>query len=306
VNTASPRGSGRPHNNLQPYLTFYFSISLQGVFPTPLVAMRVALRPVRDADEPFLLRVYAGTRAEELAPVPWTAEQKAAFVGQQFAAQTAHYAQHYAGMRADVILVDDVPAGRLPVARWAEEIRIVDISILPELRGRGAGSIVLRGLLDEATAAGKRLSIHVERENRALGLSERLGFRRVGEHGVYLRMECDPADAQAGSPRRQGQRSLDAVLAAIPRDDGEPLTMGDRQHLVRRLDGNATSVPGAGASVNPGSACPNGPCSTREPPQNVSGIGCSDCTRREITTLTLRKRDSSYTSGVLPSWCATK
>jgi ribosomal protein S18 acetylase RimI-like enzyme len=159
--------------------------------------MRVALRPVRGADEPFLLCVYAGTRAEELAPVPWTPEQKAAFVAQQFAAQTAHYSQHYPGMTADVILVDDVPAGRLLVARWPEEIRIVDISILPELRGRGAGGVLLRRLLDEATAIGKRLSIHVERENRALGLYDRLGFRQVGEHGVYLRMEWDPADARA-------------------------------------------------------------------------------------------------------------
>jgi ribosomal protein S18 acetylase RimI-like enzyme len=159
--------------------------------------MRVALRPVRDADDPFLLRVYAGTRAEELAPVPWSPEEKAAFVAQQFAAQTAHYAQHYTGIRADVILIDDVAAGRLLVARWAEEIRIVDISILPEFRGRGAGSLLLRRLLAEATAAGKRLSIHVERENRALGLYDRLGFRQVGEHGVYLRMEWDPADARA-------------------------------------------------------------------------------------------------------------
>jgi ribosomal protein S18 acetylase RimI-like enzyme len=156
--------------------------------------MRVALRPVRASDEPFLLRVYAGTRAEELAPVPWTPEQKAAFVAHQFAAQTAHYAQHYAGMSADVILVDDMPAGRLLVARWADEIRIVDISILAEFRGRGAGTVLLRRLLDEAAAVSKRLSVHVERENRALGLYERLGFRPVGEHGVvYLRMEWDPA-----------------------------------------------------------------------------------------------------------------
>ena len=159
--------------------------------------MRIALRPVRDGDEPFLLRVYAGTRAEELAPVPWSAEQKAAFVAQQFAAQTAHYAQHYAGMTADIILLDDVPAGRLLVARSPEEIRIVDISILPEFRGRGAGGVVLRKLMAEAAAAGKRVSIHVERTNRALGLYERLGFQPEGEHGVYLRMEWAPAGAQA-------------------------------------------------------------------------------------------------------------
>jgi ribosomal protein S18 acetylase RimI-like enzyme len=79
------------------------------------------------------------------------------------------------------------------VARWAEEIRIVDISLLPAFRGAGAGSELLGVLMDEAAAAGKRLSIHVERENRALGLYRRLGFRPVGEHGVHLRMEWDPA-----------------------------------------------------------------------------------------------------------------
>lgn len=29
----SPAGGDQPHNNLQPYLTFYFAIALQGVFP---------------------------------------------------------------------------------------------------------------------------------------------------------------------------------------------------------------------------------------------------------------------------------
>jgi ribosomal protein S18 acetylase RimI-like enzyme len=155
--------------------------------------MRVALRPVQASDEPFLLCVYAGTRAEELAPLPWTPEQKAAFVAQQFAAQTAHYARHYPGMSADVIVIDDVPAGRLLVDRLDEEILIVDISLLPAHRGRGAGSVLLQEVLGEATAAGKRVVIHVERFNRALRLYERLGFRAVGDHGVYLRMEWEPA-----------------------------------------------------------------------------------------------------------------
>jgi ribosomal protein S18 acetylase RimI-like enzyme len=154
--------------------------------------VRVTLRPARADDEPFLLRVYAGARAEELAPVPWSAEQKAAFVAQQFAAQTAHYARHYDGMSADVVLVDSVPAGRLLVARWPAEIRIVDITLLPEFRGRGAGSGLLHDLMREAAHARKRLSIHVERFNRARGLYRRLGFRPAGDEGVYVRMEWDP------------------------------------------------------------------------------------------------------------------
>ena len=32
-NTVAPQGGDQPHNNLQPYLTFYFCIALQGVFP---------------------------------------------------------------------------------------------------------------------------------------------------------------------------------------------------------------------------------------------------------------------------------
>ena len=153
----------------------------------------LALRPVAAGDEPFMLRVYAGTRAEELAGVPWSAEQKAAFVAQQFAAQSAHYAQHYVGMSADVILIDGKAAGRLLVARWPEELRIVDIALLPEYRGNGVGTSLLRDLLAEADAAGKRVTIHVERLNPALRLYERLGFSLAEDKGVYLFLERPPA-----------------------------------------------------------------------------------------------------------------
>ncbi len=32
-NALAPAGGDQPHNNMQPYLTFYFNIALQGVFP---------------------------------------------------------------------------------------------------------------------------------------------------------------------------------------------------------------------------------------------------------------------------------
>ena len=152
----------------------------------------VRLRPVEPGDEQFLLHVYASTRAEELAQVPWSDDQKAAFVAHQFAAQSAHYAEHYEGMTSDVIEVDGEPAGRLLVARWPKEIRIVDISLLPEFRGGGTGTGLIRGLIEDARAEGKRLTIHVEIHNPAMRLYERLGFRRAGDAGVYLLMALDP------------------------------------------------------------------------------------------------------------------
>lgn len=152
----------------------------------------MTLRPVTPQDGPFLLGVYASTRAGELAAVPWTDAQKAAFVAHQFSAQSRHYAGNYAGMSSDVICVGGVPAGRLLVARRDADIRIVDITLLPEFRGAGAGTGLLRALMDEASAAEKLLSIHVEVHNPAMRLYERLGFAPAGENGPYMRMERKP------------------------------------------------------------------------------------------------------------------
>lgn len=146
--------------------------------------MGVRLRPVTDADRPFLLELYAGVRAPELALVPWDEATKRAFVAQQFAAQDAHYRAHYPGATLDVIEVGGAPAGRLYVHRGEHDVRIMDIALAPEHRGRGIGTALLRALIAEAGA--RTLSIHVEAGNPARRLYERLGFRPAGEHGVYV------------------------------------------------------------------------------------------------------------------------
>jgi GNAT superfamily N-acetyltransferase len=148
----------------------------------------------------FLLRVYRSTREEELGMiVDWNEEMKAAFVLQQFQAQHAWYQEHYVGASFDVILVDGVPAGRLYVHRREKEIRLVDITLLPEFRGEGRGSSILRDLMDEAATAGKPLTIHVEVYNPAMRLYERLGFKPIEERGPYLLMEWKPAQLNTAS-----------------------------------------------------------------------------------------------------------
>lgn len=153
---------------------------------------RVALRPVEPGDEELLFRIYASTRADELAVVPWNDAQKEAFLRAQFEAQDRWYREHYASARFDVVLIDGEPGGRLYVHRGDAEIRIVDIALLPERRGSGAGTALLRDLLAEADAAGKRVSIHVERLNPALRLYERLVFSVAEDKGVYLLLEREP------------------------------------------------------------------------------------------------------------------
>jgi ribosomal protein S18 acetylase RimI-like enzyme len=153
----------------------------------------VRLRPVEEADRAFLVGLYASTREEELAQVGWDEPLKRAFVEQQFSAQDAHYRANYPGASLDVIEVEGAPAGRLYVHRGPSDIRIMDIALAPPFRGRGIGTALLQELMEEADASRRKLSIHVEMNNPARSLYDRLGFRPAGEHGVYVLMERPPA-----------------------------------------------------------------------------------------------------------------
>lgn len=151
--------------------------------------MTVTFRPICPNDQAFLSQVYASTRLDELAVTDWTDEQKTAFLQMQFVAQHKFYQDNYIDTDFLLILHDGTPVGRLYVARWPDEIRIVDIALLPACRGTGVGTTILRDLLAEADAAGKPVRIHVERENPALRFYQRLGFVMIEDKGVYLFME---------------------------------------------------------------------------------------------------------------------
>lgn len=152
-------------------------------------AHRIRLRPATEGDREFLVRLYGSVRAQELDQVAWQAGQREAFVRMQFDLQDRQYRQHNPHGTFDVVEVEERPAGRLYVDRRATDIRIVDIALLPEYRGRGIGTHLVREVLDEAAASGRTASIHVEVHNPAAALYERLGFAAVAEVGVYRRME---------------------------------------------------------------------------------------------------------------------
>jgi len=131
----------------------------------------------------------------------WSEAQRHAFLTQQFEAQDRHYRENYTGASFDLVLTGEEAVGRLYVARWADEIRLIDFALLPDQRSRGLGTSVLRDLQDEAKASARPLRIHVERYNRALRLYERLGFRVIEDRGVYLFLEWRDSPVQAAGAR---------------------------------------------------------------------------------------------------------
>lgn len=156
------------------------------------VPAEVTLRPVEPDDLDFLIEVYGSTRADELALAPWTAEQCQAFVRSQFIASQEHYAKTYPGARHDVILSNGRRVGRLYVARLDQEMRIIDLTLLPAERHSGVGSYLIQQLLDEAKSTGKLVRIYVEEFNPSLQLFERFGFTRREQQGIHVLMEKTP------------------------------------------------------------------------------------------------------------------
>ncbi len=154
--------------------------------------MNVTLRPAADADYDFMRRLYASTREEEMQHFPFDEAQKKVFLDQQFAAQFEHYGIHYPTCERNIIEVDGRPAGRLWIDEWRDQIRLVDIGLMPEHRGSGVGSRLLHEVLDRGARAGKPVTIHVEAFNPALRLYKRLGFEQADTNGVYFLMRWTP------------------------------------------------------------------------------------------------------------------
>ncbi len=156
----------------------------------------INFRPVLEDDLPFLSRLYASTRQKELEVMPWTEEQKREFLQMQFDAQHKFYQEHFPLAEFSIIEIEGDPLGRIYIDRRPEEIRLVDIALLPEYRGQGLGGSLMKDVLEEGREAAKPVRIHVEHNNPAMRLYKRLGFRRIDDNGIYHLMEWSPGKSK--------------------------------------------------------------------------------------------------------------
>jgi len=157
--------------------------------------MTITLREVVPEDEALLREIYACTRAAELAMVPWSDEQREAFLRFQFDAQDSHYRSQFPEASYQLILKDTEPVGRLYVLRDATEIRILDITVLPQYRNAGIGTSLIRDVLAEADHSGQTVTIWVEQFNPSQALFQRLGFVKIQDDGYSDLFQSVPGNS---------------------------------------------------------------------------------------------------------------
>ena len=149
----------------------------------------ISFRPVAEGDKDFLLALYKSSRGDDLRKLGWDEKRIDEFLDMQYEAQQRFHENEYKRAKGEIVLVDNKPAGQLVFENREHEIRCVDFALLPEYRGRGAGTFLIQRLQAEARRARKPLRLQVIRFNRAVNLFERLGFSRTSETGTHFQME---------------------------------------------------------------------------------------------------------------------
>ncbi|HQU84923.1 MAG TPA: GNAT family N-acetyltransferase [Pyrinomonadaceae bacterium] len=151
---------------------------------------KIGLIPVNDSDSELIEKIYYFTRNDEFAMLGWNEDQLKPFLKMQCDFQNKSYRMHFPDAEFSMILFDDKKVGRMIVDRTENEVRLVDIAILPEFRGNGIGSSLIERLYSESKEKKLPLSLQVEKNNiSAYRLYQKLGFENVGESDLYISME---------------------------------------------------------------------------------------------------------------------
>lgn len=152
----------------------------------------VSLQPISESDLPFLFELYVSSRAEEFKHSGWSSEELNNFLKKQFELQHTQYMQNYNNPTFDLIQLEQKNIGRLYVNRDNEDIRIIDIAVMPDYRQKGVAKFLMESLIREAAQKSAILSLHVEHNNPILDWYAHLGFKPIRDVGVYKYMTLTP------------------------------------------------------------------------------------------------------------------
>jgi len=149
----------------------------------------ITLRPASEDDRDFLLVLYKSSRGDDLRGLGWDEARIDEFLGMQYEAHQNFLVTDHPNLQDQIVLSYGEPVGHLAIEQRPDEIRLVDMALLPSHRQRGTGTLLIQELQTQAAAAKRPLRLQVIRFNRAVELFEHLGFRRTSETGSHFQME---------------------------------------------------------------------------------------------------------------------
>lgn len=142
----------------------------------PSLPPDLALRNSNEHDKAFFTALYASTR-EDLRQIPLPEAALQQLIQMQQDVHEKGQSQNYPRAEYLTLVYQDQAIGRLVIDEQKPDLRLIDISIIPQQQKRGFGAAVIRLLQHRATASGCKMSLAVFQQNQAaLQLYTRLGF----------------------------------------------------------------------------------------------------------------------------------
>lgn len=153
----------------------------------------LGLRPMRSTDSAFMESLYKSTR-DDLRMLDAEEDFIEEFIDLQRRAQTQGYGDMFPNAMYFVVEYHGEPIGRVVLDFGQNEIRVMDIALIPAARGKGYGGHVLQAVQMVAGKAMAPVSLTVRFDHlRAKQLYARLGFAVEEAQIPYERMVWYPS-----------------------------------------------------------------------------------------------------------------
>ena len=149
---------------------------------------KMKLRVALPEEEDTLYSLFVSTRKSEFAILEWDEQQIEGLLRMQYDAQKAFYQQQFPNAKYEIIMYKGLGIGRLITEIQQEAIRLIDIFIIPEYRGRGICTALLREFQHVAAELRLPIELNVLMGNPAQRLYERCGFVVTGEVVPHVMM----------------------------------------------------------------------------------------------------------------------
>ncbi len=134
------------------------------------------LRSITESDMSFLYSLYATTREKEMAATGWADEQKLFFLNSQFQLQHNYYQSQFEQAEFKIIEMNEQSIGRLYYAWEDNDLRLIDIALVPSFQRHGIGSKLMHELMVLVKNREGNLLLHVDITNPVRAWYMRLGF----------------------------------------------------------------------------------------------------------------------------------
>ena len=146
--------------------------------------MPIVLRPARSEDFAFCVRLYLSAMANIIRDLNLDVTR-----------QEENLRHLWEADQVQIVTLDGCDVGWIQIAVQDSTLHLEQIFVDAPFRGRGIGTRLITDLIDQATRARQPMALAVVRSNRALQLSERLGFHIIDEDDrkFYMKRERDDA-----------------------------------------------------------------------------------------------------------------